>query len=226
MGWPFCKMFWSSWNVHVTQERNLIGFAVRKFRRNWNIWTSNANRAKDIFRPVLFFSPICACPMRKISLATSEKREWKSGFIRSGYFKICGILVISARTETKLVLMLIFKFRVWNFLGLAVRKLLKVGNVKVQKPQLNEFLVIAPFFLFTIACTKGNCTSANAINHSCCCWWNNSTRYVLNIKTRRTSTNTEYYQQCGENTRPWWTADAGCLRSSSCKYIMWGFFTM
>ena len=31
------------------------------------------------FRPVLFVSPLCAGPMRKISLATSEKREWKSG---------------------------------------------------------------------------------------------------------------------------------------------------
>ena len=35
---------------------------------------------KIVFRPVLFISPLCACPMRKISLATSEKREWKSGF--------------------------------------------------------------------------------------------------------------------------------------------------
>ena len=35
---------------------------------------------KIFFRPVLFVSPLCACPMRKISLATSEKREWKSGF--------------------------------------------------------------------------------------------------------------------------------------------------
>ena len=45
----FMKISWSSWNVHVVQERSLIGFAVRKFRRSWNIWTSNANRAKDIF---------------------------------------------------------------------------------------------------------------------------------------------------------------------------------
>ena len=48
-GSHFVKIFQSSWNVHVTQERSLIGFAVRKFRRSWNIWTSNANRAKDIF---------------------------------------------------------------------------------------------------------------------------------------------------------------------------------
>ena len=34
---------------------------------------------KIFFRPVLFVLPLCACPMRKISLATSEKREWKSG---------------------------------------------------------------------------------------------------------------------------------------------------
>ena len=33
----------------MTQERNLIGFAVRKFHSSWNISTSNANRAKDIF---------------------------------------------------------------------------------------------------------------------------------------------------------------------------------
>ena len=49
VGRPFCKKFWSSWNVHVTQKRSLIGFTVRKFRRSWNIWTPNANRAKDIF---------------------------------------------------------------------------------------------------------------------------------------------------------------------------------
>ena len=36
---------------------------------------------KTFFRPVLFFSPLCACPMRKISLVTSEKREWKSGLM-------------------------------------------------------------------------------------------------------------------------------------------------
>ena len=48
-GGHFVKIFRFSWNVHVTQERSLIGLAVRKFRRSWNIWTSNANRAKDIF---------------------------------------------------------------------------------------------------------------------------------------------------------------------------------
>ena len=36
---------------------------------------------KIFFRPVLFVSPLCACPMRKISLATSKKREWKSGLM-------------------------------------------------------------------------------------------------------------------------------------------------
>ena len=36
---------------------------------------------KIFFRPILFVSPLCPCPMRKISLATSEKCEWKSGFI-------------------------------------------------------------------------------------------------------------------------------------------------
>ena len=39
---------------------------------------------KIFFHPVLFVSPLCACPMRKISLATSEKREWKSGSINTG----------------------------------------------------------------------------------------------------------------------------------------------
>ena len=34
---------------------------------------------KIFFLPVQFVSLLCACPMRKISLATSEKREWKSG---------------------------------------------------------------------------------------------------------------------------------------------------
>ena len=44
----FVKIFWSSWNVHVTQKRSLIGFAVRKFCRSWNIWTSNANRVEGL----------------------------------------------------------------------------------------------------------------------------------------------------------------------------------
>ena len=34
---------------------------------------------KIFFLPILFVSPLCACPMGKISLATSEKREWRSG---------------------------------------------------------------------------------------------------------------------------------------------------
>ena len=76
-------------NVHVTQERSLIGFAVRKFgRRSWDIWTSNANRAKDIFSSCLFVSPLCACPMRKISLTTSEKREWKPGLTTGSDLKL------------------------------------------------------------------------------------------------------------------------------------------
>ena len=37
-------------------------------------------KRKIFFRPILFVSPLCACPMRKISLTPSEKREWKSGF--------------------------------------------------------------------------------------------------------------------------------------------------
>ena len=63
----------------MTQERSLIGFAVRKFRRSWNIWTSNKNRANDIFS---------SCSIRFTSLRMSHaknfagdkrKREWKSG---------------------------------------------------------------------------------------------------------------------------------------------------
>ena len=52
---------------------------------------------REIFRPVLFVPPLCACPLRKISLATSEKRESKSGLklpktdnhwnIANSYFK-------------------------------------------------------------------------------------------------------------------------------------------
>ena len=34
---------------------------------------------KIFFRPLLLVSPLYAGPMRKCSLATSEKREWKSG---------------------------------------------------------------------------------------------------------------------------------------------------
>ena len=35
---------------------------------------------KIFSRPVLFVSPLCACPMWEISMATIEKLEWKSGF--------------------------------------------------------------------------------------------------------------------------------------------------
>ena len=40
-----------------------------------------------LFRPLLFVSPLCACPIRKFLLATSEKREWKSGF-KSSLFSV------------------------------------------------------------------------------------------------------------------------------------------
>ena len=46
---PFVKNFWSSWKVHMTKERSLIGFFARKFRRPWNIWTSNVNWGTAIY---------------------------------------------------------------------------------------------------------------------------------------------------------------------------------
>ena len=65
-GGHFVKIFWSSWNVHVIQERSLV-FAARKRRRSWNIWTSNANRAKDIFS---------SCSIRFTTLRMSEAKNF------------------------------------------------------------------------------------------------------------------------------------------------------
>ena len=56
-------------------------FVARRFWRSWNtvfelqMWTER----KIFFHPILLVSPICACSMRKILLATGERCEWKSG---------------------------------------------------------------------------------------------------------------------------------------------------
>ena len=56
---------------------------------------------KIFFRPVLFVSPLCACPMGKLSLATSEKREWKSGLKLWPFCEIFFILVKFPRNSEK-----------------------------------------------------------------------------------------------------------------------------
>ena len=68
------------------------------FLRNWNILTLNLSRAKDIFCMILLVSPICACPVHKISLATAERCEWISGFRLWSHFLTLyfNILLISA----------------------------------------------------------------------------------------------------------------------------------
>ena len=79
VGQSFCNFSYrcetSTWLKHETWLTSL----QRKFCRNWNIWTSNVNRAKAIFPPILLASSIWACPMRKILLAKGKQYEWKSG---------------------------------------------------------------------------------------------------------------------------------------------------
>ena len=76
----FVKISLSQCELHVNSERNLVGFAARKFHRSWNVWTSNVNTVKDIFSSILLGSPICARPIRKILLATGKRCERKSSF--------------------------------------------------------------------------------------------------------------------------------------------------
>ena len=48
VGRSFCENFLILGKC-LRDSRSLIGFAVRQFRTSWNIWTSNTNRAEDIF---------------------------------------------------------------------------------------------------------------------------------------------------------------------------------
>ena len=83
VGWPFCENFfdlheistWPQkevWLVSLWENFAEVEIFELQMRTEWKIF----------YRPVLFVSPLCACPMRKISLATSEKREWKSGLMQ------------------------------------------------------------------------------------------------------------------------------------------------
>ena len=53
-----------------TQERVLTGFAERKFPEVEIFELQMRTEQKVFFHPVLFVSPLCACPMREIWLAT------------------------------------------------------------------------------------------------------------------------------------------------------------
>ena len=75
-GSHFVKIFLFSWNVQLTQERSLIGFAIRKFRRSWNIWTSNVNRAKIFFRSI--------CSFHHSAHVLCEKLRWRLAKCVSG----------------------------------------------------------------------------------------------------------------------------------------------
>ena len=74
------KNFSSLRNVHVTQGRSLMVSLQENFVEVEIFELQIRTERKIFFRPVLFVSPLCACPMRKISLAKNEKPGWKSGF--------------------------------------------------------------------------------------------------------------------------------------------------
>ena len=53
-------------------------FRCKKISQKLKYLNFKCEQNERYFRPVLFVSQLCACPLRKILLVTSEKREWKS----------------------------------------------------------------------------------------------------------------------------------------------------
>ena len=82
MGRPFCKNFLILVKCPRDSRKKSDLFRLRNFTKVEIFELQMRTERKIFFRPILFVSPLCACPMCKISLATSEKCEWKSGLMR------------------------------------------------------------------------------------------------------------------------------------------------
>ena len=81
MGRPFCEKFLIIVKCPHGSRKKCDWFRCKKISQKLKYLNFKCEQSERIFfRPVLFVSPLCACPMQNISLATSKKREWKSGF--------------------------------------------------------------------------------------------------------------------------------------------------
>ena len=86
MGRPFCKNFLILVKCPRDSRKKSDWFRCEKISQISQIsqklkyLNSKCEQSGRSFF-VLLVSPLCACPLRKTSLATSEKSEWKSGLI-------------------------------------------------------------------------------------------------------------------------------------------------
>ena len=76
MGRPFCENFSILVKCPRDSRKKSDWFRCKKISQKLKYLNFKYEQSNHY---VLFVSPLCACPMRKILLATSEKREWKSG---------------------------------------------------------------------------------------------------------------------------------------------------
>ena len=135
---------------------------------------------KIFFRPVLFISSLCACPMRKISLATSEKREWKSGFREDRPQYIFKSRVIELQTSFRLLQFFAGTLKATFHLTISVRE--QRATSKIQRNNYHQgsrgpFLTGKTMSVFLIF-TQG--THRNVKN----CWVRSSLKKVeINFST-------------------------------------------
>ena len=79
MGRPFCEKCLILVKCPRDSRKKSDWFCCKKISQKLKYLNFKCEQSERYFRPVLFVSPLCSCPMRKIPLATSKKSEWKSG---------------------------------------------------------------------------------------------------------------------------------------------------
>ena len=80
MGQSFCKNIFIFMKCPIDSRKKSDWFCYKKISQKLKYLNFKCEQSEDIFSFYLFVSPLCACPMRKTSLATGEMCEWKSGF--------------------------------------------------------------------------------------------------------------------------------------------------